>query len=256
MHTNHHSTPSATVATKSTLRATDLAAAALGAIATGVTIFVLGRATETFEQHLALVLAALSVTVLGIWFAPGDRGRTRIFAIGGIAATLLVAMALGGLLSRPTAVNEQVVTADVAASDVMEAKDPSDDAMMAKGDGTRMEAAGAKQNVLLASGSFTPLEHAGEGTASLIRTADGTNVLTLTGFSTDAGPDLDVRLVAGNPMNDADVEAGSSVRLGKLKGTSGDQQYVLPANVDPSEFTDVYIWCRAFSVGFTRATLT
>ena len=33
------------------------------------------------------------------------------------------------------------------------------------------------------------------------------------------------------------------------------QQYVLPADVDPAEFTHAYVWCRAFSVGFTRARL-
>ncbi|MCB0877942.1 MAG: DM13 domain-containing protein, partial [Thermoleophilia bacterium] len=58
-----------------------------------------------------------------------------------------------------------------------------------------------------------------------------------------------------DPSSDSDVESGRSVRLGALKGTSGDQQYVLPADVDPSEFTHAYVWCRAFSVGFTRARL-
>jgi hypothetical protein len=111
------------------------------------------------------------------------------------------------------------------------------------------------ENVLVASGSFEPLEHAGRGTASIIRTTDGDNVLTLTDFETDAGPDLVVMLVAGNPSSDVDVENATTVRLGKLKGTSGDQQYVLPADVDPADFTHAYVWCRAFSVGFTRARL-
>jgi hypothetical protein len=111
------------------------------------------------------------------------------------------------------------------------------------------------ENVLVASGSFEPLEHAGSGTASIIRTTDGENVLTLTDFRTEAGPDLVVMLVAGNPADDTDVERGTTLRLGKLKGTSGDQQYVLPADVDPADYTHAYVWCRAFSVGFTRARL-
>ena len=71
----------------------------------------------------------------------------------------------------------------------------------------------------------------------------------------DAAYDLIVLLAAGNPQNDSDVEGGRTVRLGKLKGTSGDQQYEIPADVDPREFTHAYVWCRAFSVGFTRAKL-
>ncbi len=238
------SAPTTTMLRPTTLTV-GLAAAALGALGTGVAIFVLGRAVETFAQHLLLVLAAVSIAVLAIWFAPGERTWTRRFAIAGIAVTMMAALAAGGLLSRSVAVDEQVVTADVTVAEVAAASDGAPGG----------DSAAAGQNVLLASGSFTPLAHPGEGTASLIRTADGTNVLTLTGFSTDAGPDLDVRLVAGNPTSDSDVEAGTSIRLGKLKGTSGDQQYVLPAGVDPAEFTDVYIWCRAFSVGFTKARL-
>ena len=122
-------------------------------------------------------------------------------------------------------------------------------AAMAKGD------AMATRNTLVASGSFEPLEHAGSGTASIVRTTDGRDVLTLTDFSTDAGPDLVVMLVAGNPSTDSDVEGGRTLKLGRLKGTSGNQQYVLPKGTDPADFTHAYVWCRAFSVGFTRAKL-
>lgn len=243
----------------------NLAAAALGALATGIAIYVLGRASETFPQHLALVLVAAGIAVAGIWLAPGGRGVARIWAIGGIAATLAVAIAAGGALSRPAEVNEQVITADaVTPADAMaKGDDTSKEGTQAKGDSTKASAGGAMtkepaapaKNALLASGQFEALEHAGAGRASIIRTAGGRHVLTLTGFSTDAGPDLDVRLVAGDPATDDDVEAGRSIRLGKLKGTSGDQQYFLPAGVDPSEFTHAYVWCRAFSVGFTRARL-
>lgn len=249
----------------------NLAAAALGAVATGVTIFVLGRASETFQQHLALVLVAVAIAAMGIWFAPGARGAARLWAIGGIVATLVVAMAAGGALSRPAQVSEQVITADVVAPGVApatgdamaktDAMGPADamakEAAMAKParDAMTKDAPAAGQNVLVAQGRFEPLEHPGEGTASIIRTADGRHVLTLTGFSTDAGPDLDVRLVAGDPKTDSDVEAGRSIRLAGLKGSSGDQQYVLPDGVDPAEFTHAYVWCRAFSVGFTRARL-
>jgi hypothetical protein len=218
-----------------------LAATITSAMTVGA-IFVLGRAVDSATQHAVLVLAVVGSSTLALWFGLGAERTLRLWAIGGIFATMGVALAVGGLRAQPTEVNEQVVmVGDVQPAGVME-----------KNADVMEKPAG---NVLVASGEFEALEHAGEGTASIIRTADGTNVLTLTGFSTDAGPDLDVRLVAGNPGSDADVESGRSIRLGKLKGTSGDQQYVIPADVDPSEFTHAYIWCRAFSVGFTRATL-
>jgi hypothetical protein len=241
--TMQHATPATSATRPAATHGHDLAAAALGTLATALAIYALGRAVDTFEQHLTLVLAAVGVMVAGIWFTPGERGRTRSFAIGGIVVTLAGAMALGGLLSQQTVVDEQVVTADVVAS-----------SPAATPDAANAQAAPAR-NVLLSRGQFEPLSYPGEGTASIIRTADGRTVLTLTDFGTGTGPDLDVRLVAGNPASDSDVTGAGSVRLGKLKGTSGNQQYVLPEGVDPAQFTHVYIWCRAFSVGFTRARL-
>lgn len=224
------------------------AAGATTAAGTGLAIFVLGRATSSVQEHGIVLVAACGAAVLALWFALRGNRAVRAWSIGGIVATVMVAMALGGLLSRPTEANEQVVTADVDARELAPSAAPK-----------RSPAAEPKtaraQNALLASGSFQPLAHAGTGTASLIRTADRRNVLTLTDFETDAGPDLFVWLVAGNPASDTDVEQRRSVSLGKLKGNSGDQQYVLPPDVDPSDFTHVYVWCRAFSVGFTSARL-
>lgn len=235
----------------STVNVTNIAAAVIAGAVTATAIFVLGRASDNATQHAAMVLGAMSISVLVLWFGLRDERALRTWAIGGIVATLGLGMIVGGALSQPTTVNEQVVMAGpvggaMQAGDGAMAKD--DDAMMAKDEAPA-------ENVLVSSGSFEPIEHAGRGTASIIRTADGRNVLTLTDFQTDAGPDLVVMLVAGDPANDVDVERAKTVRLGKLKGTSGDQQYVLPADVDPADFTHAYVWCRAFSVGFTRARL-
>lgn len=239
MHVDHTSSTSPLAA--------NLLAATLGAVAAGGAIFVLGRASDSFPQHLMLVLVALAIMAMGIWFAPGVRGTVRFWAIGGIATTLVVAIAAGGALSRPAEVDEDVIVPDVVAGvDAMEK--PAGDVMAE-------DEPAAGQDVLVARGRFEPLAHRGEGVASIVRAADGRHVLTLTGFSTDAGPDLDVRLVAGEPQSDADVEGGRSIRLAQLKGNTGDQQYFLPEGVDPAEFTHAYIWCRAFSVGFTRARL-
>lgn len=203
-------------------------------LATVAAIFALGRASSSVELHAALLLAAMGIAVLGLWYGLRDVPALRAWSIGGIVATLAVAAAIGGLRSQPVAVDEDVVRVDPA-----------------PGAGQ----ADAPRNTLVGRGGFEPIAHAGRGTASIVRTSDGRHVLTLTDFETDAGPDLEVWLVAGDPATDSDVESGRHVSLGRLKGTSGDQQYVLPANLDPAEFTHAYVWCRAFSVGFTRARL-
>lgn len=45
-----------------------------------------------------------------------------------------------------------------------------------------------------------------------------------------------------------DLDARDSVRLAKLKGSKGNQNYVLPSGVDAGDYKYVLIWCRAFSV--------
>jgi hypothetical protein len=46
------------------------------------------------------------------------------------------------------------------------------------------------------------------------------------------------------------------ISLGKLKGNKGSQNYAVPADVDPSRFTSVSIWCNRFDVSFGAAELT
>jgi hypothetical protein len=104
----------------------------------------------------------------------------------------------------------------------------------------------------LATGTFEARVHPGEGTATLVNTGDGSTVLTLRDFATDNGPDLFVYLV---PPTAPENSVEGFVNLGSLKGNVGDQQYVLPADVDAGPGWRVVIWCRAFEVDFTEASL-
>jgi hypothetical protein len=52
-----------------------------------------------------------------------------------------------------------------------------------------------------------------------------------------------------------DGSSDDIVDLGKLKGNIGNQEYVIPADVDVSRFNTAVIWCRRFSVGFGEAPL-
>jgi len=107
----------------------------------------------------------------------------------------------------------------------------------------------------LASGSFVSLAHPTTGAARVVRSADGTLLLRLEGLDTTNGPDLHVWI---SPMPTAageDAFAAGHLDLGRLKGNRGDQNYPIPADVDPASFASVVVWCQRFSVGFGAADL-
>lgn len=47
----------------------------------------------------------------------------------------------------------------------------------------------------------------------------------------------------------------STIKLGRLKGTSGDQNYTIPGEVDTSVFDTVIIYSKIFKTIFSTATL-
>jgi hypothetical protein len=113
--------------------------------------------------------------------------------------------------------------------------------------------------VTLASGGLISHEHATSGTVKLVRLTDGSHVVRVEDLDTSNGPDLRVWLT------DAPVKRGTAgwhvfddgeyVSLGKLKGNKGSQNYTVPADIDPSRFTSVSIWCDRFDVSFGAAEL-
>ncbi len=107
----------------------------------------------------------------------------------------------------------------------------------------------------LAAGGFVSLDHATAGTARIIALADGRRFVRLEGFETENGPDLYVYLStnpAGGPEGAFDDDV---VDLGRLQGNIGDQNYELPADVDPGRFASVVVWCDRFDSAFGAADL-
>ncbi|WNZ10041.1 DM13 domain-containing protein [Streptomyces sp. 11x1] len=114
---------------------------------------------------------------------------------------------------------------------------------------------------IVARGEFVSHEHSTSGDVRLLRLADGAYVVRLEDFDTSNGPDLRVWL------SDAPVKEGEGgwrlfdddvyehVSLGGLKGNKGDQNYPVPGDVDPGDFTSVSIWCDRFNVSFGAAEL-
>jgi hypothetical protein len=109
--------------------------------------------------------------------------------------------------------------------------------------------------VELATGTFISREHETTGTARILRLPDGQQILRLEGFETSNGPALFVYL-SQNPANGEDGSFDDDyLDLGALKGNVGDQNYVIPAEVDPLGYTSVVVWCDRFSVSFGAADL-
>lgn len=102
----------------------------------------------------------------------------------------------------------------------------------------------------LASGSFTGFDkiHYGSGTATLISDGALTYVRFESDFNVANGPDLYVGF-----GKDGEYIKGSEI--GKLKGNQGSQNYLVSSDIDISQYNEVWVWCKAFSVPFARAIL-
>ncbi|MFG2616533.1 DM13 domain-containing protein [Streptomyces sp. NPDC048507] len=112
----------------------------------------------------------------------------------------------------------------------------------------------------VAEGALISHEHTTTGTAKVIRLPDGSHTLRLEGLDTSSGPDLRVWLTDA-PVKEGVAgwrvfDDGEHLSLGKLKGNKGDQNYALPAGVDPAGYRSVTIWCDRFDVSFGAAPLT
>nr|WP_251139697.1 DM13 domain-containing protein [Exiguobacterium sp. s39] len=80
-------------------------------------------------------------------------------------------------------------------------------------------------------------------------TVDGALYLRFEDFQTTNGPDLFVYLV--EPGEDT----ADGIRLGALKGNQGNQNYMIPKDVDLTKHSRVVIWCRAFDADFGTGDL-
>lgn len=90
--------------------------------------------------------------------------------------------------------------------------------------------------------------HYGSGSASVYETESGYVVRFEDNFNVANGPDLFV----GFGKNGEYVKG---TEIGNLKGNIGSQNYEVPADIDLSQYDEVWVWCRAFSVGFAKASL-
>jgi hypothetical protein len=186
--------------------------------------------TSTHPRTLAIGAAALALFLLLGWAL---YRLTRRVWIGALAQTLLAAAAIALVIVptfRGTEVREPDPLVGVA---VLE---PSGD-----------HPVGAHE---IGAADFVGIDHDATGSARLLDLGDGRRVLRFENFEVEAGPDYFVHLIDG-----ADVRSPEPVRLGALKGSRGDQNYELPAEVEIGPASTVLIWCRVFDVPVANATI-
>ncbi|RZT26666.1 electron transfer DM13 [Kribbella sp. VKM Ac-2569] len=115
------------------------------------------------------------------------------------------------------------------------------------------------QPKVLLTGKLITHEHRTSGTVAVLALPDGSRVLRIENLDTSDGPDLKVWL------SDAQVTPGRAGwhvfddgqyrSLGSLKGNHGNQNYVVPHDLNLESFRSVAIWCDRFNVSFGAATL-
>ena len=107
-------------------------------------------------------------------------------------------------------------------------------------------------------GKFHGKVHATEGRATVYQEKDGALVLRLTKFKTSNGPDVHVILVATkDAMDGANFlkDNTEKLKLGKLKGNEGDQNYEIPVGTDLTKYRTVSVYCERFNANFGAAPL-
>ncbi len=103
---------------------------------------------------------------------------------------------------------------------------------------------------LVATGSFRDVlaGHHAKGTVNLLKVGSDYYVRFEDDFKITNGPDLVVYLGKNNQYDPA-------TKLSVLKGNIGSQNYQIPATIDVSQYDEVWVWCRSFSVPFGAASL-
>ena len=174
------------------------------------------------------------------------RRRTWIWIVAGAVLIVLGAVTLIWFQPQKLFYDN---TVDEALPSVTAPADSSGSSTDGGNDGASAEP------VELATGTFISREHDTTGTARVLRLPDGSTILRLEDFETSNGPALFVYL----SQNTADGEDGAFdddyIDLGALKGNIGDQNYVIPAEVDPLGYASVVVWCDRFSVSFGAADI-
>jgi len=96
---------------------------------------------------------------------------------------------------------------------------------------------------------FVKKRYSIKGDWSVVKDGEATQIRFSDDFKTKGGPDLKVFL-SKSRIDDIDSKTAltSARRIGVLKSKSGGQIYIIPDDVELSDYKSVIIHCEAFSV--------
>ncbi len=113
---------------------------------------------------------------------------------------------------------------------------------------------------IIASATFSELDaiHTAKGSVSLYRSANGDLLLRFDDFAVTNGPELKVYLCGvSEPKTSADLNSGgvSEYPVAPLKGSVGNQQYVIPRELSITRYKSVVIYSESLQTIYSYAVL-
>ena len=108
----------------------------------------------------------------------------------------------------------------------------------------------------VASGTFHKVDGRADGTVALFHNADGTFTITFEDFAIASAANTHVILVTAKDVTkDSDVDKAALVDLGALKGTSGMQDFAVPASADAMTYHTLVLWDTEMAHAIAAAPL-
>ncbi len=188
------------------------------------------------------------------------RGSIGLSAILALAAGCSAAATVAPSSPSPAAMAEDSAmpsTSAMAESSAM----PSASAMMehsAMPSGSAMAENSAMPSAAapVATGTFHNVDGTAAGTAALYHNTDGTFTITFEDFAAASAAGAHVVLVTNKDVaKDSDVNKATIVDLGPLTGTTGMQEYKVPASADAMTFHTVVLWDTGMAHAIAAAPL-
>lgn len=116
-----------------------------------------------------------------------------------------------------------------------------------------MTAPGAQR---LATGEFYGIDQTGRGRVEVHRLADGSTALRLESFFVTPDVDLELRLSPlEEPSTTGEYLGAPSVLVHPLTVTAGSFNVTVPADVDPTDYGSVVVWCPPIQSAYAAASL-
>ena len=110
---------------------------------------------------------------------------------------------------------------------------------------------------LVLTGSLYRIDQVGTGTLNLYRAGDGRYLLRLQDFFVTANIDLELRLSPLEaPRSTEQYMNAPSVWVAPLDVTAGSLNFTLPADVDPTRYRSIVVWCPIIDSAYAAATLS